>query len=205
MRNTRLAQLEQRVRPYYELNGSAHRFDHVERVRCHALLLAQSERGVDQEALLAMVLLHDVVRFEDERENQSPERSAEIARQILPQLGFSLAVIAQIESGVRSHSIHSRQVVNHESREAELLFDADKLDAVGRFGIFRWLTMAGARGLNMEQAARGYLEILATKCSSDTPLHSALANRLFAQKRLEAETFFTSLLTSDRLLGFRAA
>jgi len=138
----------------------AHGFDHFMRVRKYAVFIAKKE-GANVKVVEAMTLLHDLVRYEDEREEYSVEETIKKATEILAELGqFSTSDTKAILDGIKSHSLHSRIEATPASLEAKVLFDADKLDSVGRVGIARWFTTMASRNLTIKQIAQTYIKTI---------------------------------------------
>ncbi len=122
---------------------SAHDRTHVERVLCGALDLAQYEKSVDFDVLIAACLLHDIARplqAADERICHA-RAGAEMAYRFLQESGWSEANCAHVRDCVRTHRYRIDDVP--QSIEAKILYDADKLDVTGALGIARTLQYGG--------------------------------------------------------------
>ena len=129
-----------------------HGFDHVARVYRLSERLAQAERA-DLEIVQAAVLLHDVQVEPPSAEPAETENrphhhlhSASFARQVLVQEGWSEARIQAVEHCIRSHRFRSPSEQPN-TLEARVMFDADKLDAIGAIGVARAIAYSAARGL----------------------------------------------------------
>jgi uncharacterized protein len=140
---------------------SAHDFGHVMRVYNMALKLSESE-DVDMEVVKAAALLHDV---SGDNESKDPTggtdhamESARIARTVLEGLGYSEEKISHIENCIISHRYRTDN--KPKTREAEIVFDADKLETVGAIGIaraFSWIGKNNAhiyRKVDIEEYAK---------------------------------------------------
>jgi uncharacterized protein len=127
---------------YYADHDSAHGFDHVLRVWRLAERIGQQE-GADLEVLQAAALLHDIGRAEELRSGVCHAHySAERAREILRACpGERVEAVAQ---AIAQHRF--RGVAGPSSLEARVLYDADKLDAIGAIGVARAYAIAGAQG-----------------------------------------------------------
>ncbi len=115
-----------------ELNVcSAHDIDHVMRVYNIAMKLAKDE-NVDEEVIQAAILLHDIWwprEINDPTGNTDHAvESAKMALPILEDLWYSKEKIKHIQDCILSHRY--RNWIVPKSREAEIVFDADKLDAL---------------------------------------------------------------------------
>jgi uncharacterized protein len=130
------------ARRYYTGADAAHDFDHVLRVLALAERIAQAE-DADLEIVRAAALLHDVGRADEERGNGCHARiGAARAREILqnhPQ--------DKVEAVIEAIVAHRfRQGPSPQSLEAQVLYDADKLDSIGAIGIARAYAVAGHVG-----------------------------------------------------------
>jgi len=133
-----------------ELSCSVHNMDHVMRVYNLALKLAQMENNVDLRILEPAVLLHDIARVKEDDDSTGgidhAILGAEMADKILRDLDYANEQIGKIKACIISHRY--RTGVKPETIEARILFDADKLDALGAIGIarsFGWVGRNGAR------------------------------------------------------------
>jgi len=134
----------------------SHGFDHVERVLALALRLG-AESGADERVLALAALLHDVGRArEDSAAGDAgagchAETGAVMAREILRRLGADERCVRHVVACVRSHRY--RGAARPVSREAKLLFDADKLDSLGAVGVGRAFLFAGEIGARLHNSA----------------------------------------------------
>jgi uncharacterized protein len=106
--------------------------------------------GADLEVLEIAAYLHDVGRsHEDAAEGGicHAREGAEMARELLAAYPVSEEQRANIIHSIRSHRFRG----NHqpETLEARVLFDADKLDAIGAVGIGRAFLFAGEVGAKL--------------------------------------------------------
>lgn len=141
--------LKQEALKYYEKDQGSHRWDHVQRVLALAERLAQAE-GADLDVVRVAALLHDIARGEEKASKGQvchAARGAELAREILAGLGFPEDFIARVAEAIAAHRFRSRR--RPQSLEAKVLFDADKLDALGAVGIGRAFLFAGEVGARL--------------------------------------------------------
>lgn len=127
-----------------ELSCSAHNMDHVIRVYNLALSLAENE-DLDLDVLKAAALLHDVARVKEDSDHTGNTDhailSAQMAEPILKKLGFSQEKIKRIQDCIVSHRYRTGN--EPKTKEAKILFDADKLDVLGAIGIARSFVWVG--------------------------------------------------------------
>jgi len=142
----RLDRLREISRDYCQSEGGAHGPDHSERVYQMALRLGR-EMNADLEVLAAAALLHDIGR-KRERETQGAVchavHGAAMAVPILRKLDYPEEEIEQIRHCIEAHRY--RGDCRPKTLEAQILFDADKLDSIGAIGIGRAFLFAGQIG-----------------------------------------------------------
>ncbi|RLG47138.1 MAG: hypothetical protein DRN92_03825, partial [Thermoproteota archaeon] len=125
----------------------SHGWEHVERVLGLATNLA-IKYGADVEVVRLSALLHDSERGE------TPEvhvrRSEEFARNLLNQMDIPSSKVEVILRAIRNH--HTTQPEKLETLEERILWDSDKLDALGLIGLARCLQGAGYEGKGLDHA-----------------------------------------------------
>ena len=126
------------ARSWYPDFDPVHGFDHILRVLGLAERLAVAE-GADLEVVRAAVLLHDASGAEtgSERRAEHQHHSADFAKQVLEAEGWPPERIAAVQHCIRSHRFRGEETP--QTLEAKVLFDADKLDVIGAFGVARTL------------------------------------------------------------------
>lgn len=126
-----------------------HDWDHTRRVCRNAELLLAGFPGADAEVVRLAALLHDVGRPEEKADGRvcHARRGAELARGILTELHVEPGRIERIVSAVRTHRY--RDDHSPASLEAEIVYDADKLDSLGAVGIGRAFLFAGKFGARL--------------------------------------------------------
>lgn len=134
------------AREWYQTVDIVHDFDHVLRVFHLAEQLAMAE-GADREIVRTAVLLHDtspsVLRDEGKR-LEHHIISAEFASQVLREEGWPNERIKAVQHCIRAHRYRSTELP--ETIEAMVVFDADKLDAIGAIGVVRVIAYAALQG-----------------------------------------------------------
>jgi len=143
--------------------GGCHGPDHIDRVHRTALYIG-SLMGAELEILSTAALLHDIGRrYEMEQQGGicHAEKGAELARDILQELGFPAEKIEAIAHCIQTHRYRGENVPK--SLEAKILFDADKLDSIGAIGIGRAFLFAGQVGAKLHN---GDVDILASRSYS---------------------------------------
>lgn len=133
---------------HMEMDG-AHDEGHIARVLRNAARLFEGEREAHSlhaqawAVVGAAVLFHDVVNLpKDHPERaQAATRSAAIARAELAAFGLSTEALERVEEAIRGHSYSAGAQIR--SIEAQLVRDADRLDAIGAIGLARMFLVGG--------------------------------------------------------------
>lgn len=151
-----------------ELSCSAHNLDHVLRVHKLTLKLAQTEKNVDLKILETATLLHDIARAKESDDITGTIDHAvlgsQMAEKILENLNYEYNEIEKIKHCILTHRF--RTGFEPQSIEAKILFDADKLDAIGSMGIARSFMLAGQHGQSIE-----YIDDIEKYLNSNTGTH----------------------------------
>ena len=131
----------QQAKSWYDQNDPVHGFDHIQRVYRLADRLAQAE-GADLGIVRAAALLHDAKGpLPGDSRSDHQLASADFARQILESEGWSVEQIEAVQHCIRAHRFRDDRE-QPETIEAKVLFDADKLDAIGAVGAVRAIAYA---------------------------------------------------------------
>lgn len=204
----------------YRLQGPqkdpSHDLYHVKRV-LHNALVIQTKEGGDIDVIIPAALLHDIVCHD----KKSPERArsshdaAEKAEEFLlhgPNFcGYSVRFpphkIPLVKHAIVAHS--SSANVAPQTLEAEIIFDADKLEFLGTAGIMRTFCSAGIYNVPLindtdplctkrQPASFKYaLDLFFTAMLKiPSQLHTAAA-RTMAETRIKATKAFLSLIYRD--------
>jgi uncharacterized protein len=135
--------IEQARALYDGKSDSTHDFDHVLRVYRLAERIGRAE-GADMAVLRTAALLHDIARS-DQDAGHVPDHAAEGARrahEILP--GRPPAFIEAVAHAIEAHRFRVDRPP--QTLEAKVLYDADKLDAIGAVGIARAFAYGAHQG-----------------------------------------------------------
>ncbi len=140
------------ARALYSGSDSAHDFDHVLRVLALAERIALAE-GAKLEMVQAAVLLHDIGRAEEARTGEDHAAiSARRARALLLERGARQDWAEGVAQAIASHRF--RTGGPPPSLEAKVLYDADKLDAIGAIGVARAYAVGGRSGQRLWSAVQ---------------------------------------------------
>ncbi|MCQ1538118.1 HD domain-containing protein [Methanocalculus taiwanensis] len=149
--------IRQHVQAFLQESGS-HGFDHTARVTRLCRRIGLSE-GADMAVIIPAALFHDIARpLEEETGIRHEEQGAEMAEAYLRSAGYPGDMIHSICHAIRSHRYSSG--IAPATLEAEILSDADKLDAMGAVGIARTFMQAGEDGTGIPGAVAHFHEKL---------------------------------------------
>lgn len=180
LKTTTRAQLRGIMQRYQADVGACHGADHSHRVVANALQLATESPGIDIDVLEAAAWLHDIGRGVPRKRGAShADRSAQLAVDILPALGFSRQQTQLVCTTIAEHRYTSGVIPA--SMEGKLLQDADRLDALGAIGIARTFCEGRDRALYHPTA----------------PFPDG---RILDDDRFTLDHFFTKLLTLHKTL-----
>ncbi len=136
----------ERARAYYPDDDPVHGFSHVLRVYrlCEKI---GKEENADLKILRTAALLHDVEGDVDVRKNHHLA-AADFAEKILIKEGWQGSEIQAVLHCIRAHRFRNREEEPN-TLEAKVLFDADKIDAIGAVGIARAVSYAVRAGMDV--------------------------------------------------------
>jgi len=122
-----------------------HGLEHVERVVKNAIRIAET-LTVDYEVLLPATWFHDCVCVAKNSplRSQASRLAAKRALSILEELEYSSEKFDRISHAIEAHSFSAG--IQCQSVEAQVLQDADRLEALGAIGLARCLMTGGAMG-----------------------------------------------------------
>lgn len=180
------------ARDWYQGADPVHDFDHVLRVTRIAERLAEAE-GADLEIVRAAALLHDsqgsAPGVEGEARAEHHIASADFARQILTQKGWPEIKIKAVQHCILAHRFRGDENAP-ETIEAQVLFDADKLDVLGAIGAARTIAYAALDG--QPSYAEPSEQFLRTSEKEPGEPHSSYHEFLFKLRKVKARMFTPS-------------
>jgi uncharacterized protein len=133
------------VAKYHGDDTSGHDFEHIRRVYINACKILEGENGADTDIVKIAALLHDV---DDWKINDK----GNIAGNWMDNVGVSPVIksrVLKIISSIGFASGGENPVL--EDIETKIVYDADKLDAIGAIGIARAFAFGGSRRTPMFQ------------------------------------------------------
>lgn len=124
----------------------SHDLDHTERVLNLCLRIGEQERA-NLEILKLAAILHDIGREEQDKSHGKlchAEIGGTMAKEILEKYKYDETIINQVVHCIKTHRFRKNNPP--QSLEAKILYDADKLDAIGAIGIARAYVFSGEVG-----------------------------------------------------------
>jgi uncharacterized protein len=172
-----------------------HDWTHTQRV-LELCMHMGTEEGADLEVLYAAALLHDITREEaDKRGVCHADLSAERALPILEKCKFPMEKRDAVIHCIKTHRF--RGDLEPQTLEAKVLFDADKLDALGAIGVCRAYAYAGE---NKQRLYSSLDERTQLKKVTDHSQHSPVAEFRLKLSKIKDRMFTRSgkRLAADR-------
>jgi uncharacterized protein len=148
-----VSRIREEAEAFFRSARGSHDWDHTERVRRLCLRIGRKEKA-DPGVLEIAALLHDIGRAEEDRSHGRvchARSGAALARSILEGHGVEPAVVRAVVAAIKTHRF--RRGGAPRTLEAQVLFDADKLDSIGAVGIGRAFLFAGEVGARVHDKA----------------------------------------------------
>jgi uncharacterized protein len=152
--------ISEHARKIFRRTRGSHDWEHTERVAALAAHIAEKE-GADPFVVNLAAVLHDIARHREDRSKGKichAAAGAEMARPLLSRYGVRQEIIDRISHCIETHRFRNDRAPS--TIEARVLFDADKLDAIGAVGIGRAFLFAGEVGAKLHNKT---VDIDATK------------------------------------------
>ena len=144
-----LAALQAQVKSLFEAARGSHAWDHTLRVFRLCEKIGRAEKA-DMDVVRVAALLHDIGRSRQDDANGQlchARKGAQMAAVMIRELPLTDAQKQNILHCIRSHRF--RGDLRPETKEAAVLFDADKIDAIGAVGVARAFLFAGEVGARL--------------------------------------------------------
>lgn len=146
MNEEQFEELTKEIEKKMEGIDPVHDMMHTRRVLNNAVTLSKKENARTNIVRIS-ALLHDIARKEEMSSKGAvchAQKGSEIARDILLAYDVDSEIIEEVAACILSH----RHRNNHlpKTKEAMILSDADKLDAIGAIGVARAISYSGHTG-----------------------------------------------------------
>ncbi len=124
---------------------AAHDLEHIRRVVTNACMLAAQEQA-DLNVVVPAAWLHDCVNIAKDSplRAQASLLAGRAAVEFLQTIDYPAQYLTAIQHAIEAHSFSAN--ITPQTREAQVLQDADRLDALGAIGLARCLMLSGATG-----------------------------------------------------------
>jgi uncharacterized protein len=202
-----VARVREAAKKIFDTARGSHDWEHTQRVVALCDRIGPGE-GADMTVLRIAAYLHDIGRSCQDRSNGSVchgARGAEMAAGIIENLSLAGEQKTNIRHCIASHRFRSHRAP--QTTEAKVLFDADKLDAIGAVGVARAFLFAGEVGACLhnphidvtlaEPYSRndtGYREYLVKLCQIRDRVLTATGKDLARSRHTFMESFFDRFL-----------
>lgn len=151
IRKEDIKEIEEIAKKYFENANGCHDWTHVNRVNKIAMKLGKKENA-NLKILEIACFLHDIGRKKEMKNNSKKTgvklchavEGAKEASKILKKYNFTEEEKNNIIHCIKSH--RSRNSLIPKTLEANILFDADKIDSLGAIGVGRIFLFAGGFG-----------------------------------------------------------
>jgi len=153
-----IPKIRKEARAHFIGAKGSHGWDHTERVFNLAIHIGKKEKA-DLDVLEVAAILHDIKRKEEDEklgEVCHAELASVEARKILEKYSLDEIFIKEVVHCIRTHRFRGSNIP--ESKEAKILFDADKLDSIGAVGIGRAFLFAGELGAKLHNPQKNQEE-----------------------------------------------
>ena len=188
----------------------SHNWEHTLRV-CRLCEHLGSVEGADLDVLLVAAYLHDIGRGSQDDSNGAvchAKKGARMAAPIVAKLPLSEGQKKNILDCIRTHRFRGDR--QPQTPEARVLFDADKLDAIGAVGVARAFLFAGELGARLHNGetriedARpysiddtGYREFKVKLCRIKDRMQTKEGLKLAAERHAFMEEFFKRFIEEN--------
>jgi uncharacterized protein len=142
MKQTMIELTEKYVYDQLNSDASGHDWFHIDRVRKLALHIAKEERKGNEFIIELAALLHDIP---DDKLNHEADGGWKKLEDWFDEIKLDIDSVNAIKQIIKSISYSAGQL-KLPSIEAEIVQDADRLDAIGAIGIARTFAFGGKKG-----------------------------------------------------------
>jgi uncharacterized protein len=187
--------------------SGSHDWEHTLRVLRLCEMMGHAENA-DMDVLIAAAYLHDIGRvFQDASNGEvcHAEKGAQMAGPLVEKLPFTDNQKQNIMHCIRSHRFRNHHQPG--TVEAKILFDADKLDAIGAVGVARAFLFAGEVGARLHnpdieaedampysENDTGYREFKVKLCKIKDRMLTAAGRKLALERHAFMDDFFNRFL-----------
>jgi uncharacterized protein len=128
-------------------NDIWHKSPHIIQTANLSKALARKE-GADTNKCIVIAWLHDIAKYQEKEDKNHGDEGAKIAAPFLTSLDFSKTDVEDICYAIKKHNKGGPK----KTIESKIIWDADKLQGVGPYGILRNYGFCISHGKNQEEA-----------------------------------------------------
>ena len=199
--------VREKAQGFFHGARGSHDWEHTQRVASLCRRIGPVE-GADMTVLLIAALLHDLGRAEQDGTAGRichARRGAEMAADVIRPLAMGRERRDNVLHCIRAHRFRGDE--RPETVEARVLFDADKLDAIGAVGVARAFLFAGEVGARLHnpdvdpadtrpytQEDTGYREYKLKLCKIRERMLTVEGRRLAEARHAFMEAFFNRFI-----------
>ncbi|KAB8044507.1 HD domain-containing protein [Janthinobacterium aquaticum] len=190
-------------------DDSAHDLSHLQRVWRNAAILLDHHREADTLVVMAACYLHDLVNLPKNHPERhlASRQAAALATQQLVALDFPQEKLAAVAHAIETHSFSAN--LTPTTIEAQIVQDADRIDALGAVGLARLFYISARMGSALAHGSdplgqsralddKAYaLDHIAVKLAQLPGKMQTPAGRALAQQRLALITDFRAAFAEE--------
>ena len=142
-----IAAYEAHLARHWQDRDGAHDLAHIRRVWRNACAIVKTDTlSVNWSVLAAATYFHDLINLPKDAPDRhlAAQKSADAAAAYLRETGFAKGDLPAVSHAINAHSFSAG--VTPQTTEAQVLRDADRLDALGAIGLARVFQVSGALG-----------------------------------------------------------
>ena len=162
-----------KVRDLLSNDSSGHDFEHTMRVVKTSLNISNSYPKANTDLITLIALLHDV----DDPKVFNTENN-ENARRIMEYQKLDKSLINSVIAGINEISFSKNKDKKPSTLEAQIVQDADRLDAIGAIGVARTFAFGGSKGRSLQSSIDHFHEkLLLLKDMMNTDVAKEMAEK----------------------------
>lgn len=150
---TQLTKIKTFVKKKIAKNDKWHKLEHIEQTVKLSKALAKKEKA-DINKCVVIAWLHDIAKNSEKKGQNHGDKGAKLTKPFLKKLKFSNKDIKDICYAIKQHNKGGKK----KTKEAQILWDADKLQGVGAPGILRGYSYCFQKENTLEEAYKKNLQ-----------------------------------------------
>lgn len=172
--------LEEMLHTYYDSFDASHDMAHIRRVYHNAMEIAKAYSEADQKRIILAVALHDV-----EDKKYTNEQSTHVMELVFNEFHVSEEEQVVIRNIIDQVSFSGGKEAT--SLEAQIVQDADRLDALGAIGIARTFAFGGAKGRSLYNHSEAEAVLRGEKVTSGASITHFYEKLLLVKDRMNTK------------------